>query len=153
MIKEMKTVPLVLKAEAIVNAASYQGGAVAPGELVAIFGVNCTQVLFDDIAAPFIYSLPGQASVVVPYATDGKLQTSVQYANDGLMSNAVTIPVAPSAPGIFAADSSGTGGGAILNQDNSLNTAENPATGASVVQLFATGGGAGACGAARRPLA
>src|SRR5258708_12577314 len=114
MIRALQTGPLVLKTEAIVNAASYRGGAVAPGELVAIFGVNCTQVLFDDIAAPFIYSLPGQASVVVPYSTDGKLQTSVQYANDGLMSNAVTIPVAPSAPGIFAPDSSGTRAAPIL---------------------------------------
>jgi endo-1,4-beta-xylanase len=141
MIKALQTVPLVLKAEGIVNAASYQGAPVAPGEIIAIFGVNCTQVSFDAIAAPFIYSLPGQASVVVPYETDGKPQTTVQYAFNGLMSNTVTIPIRPASPGIFAIDSSGQGPGAILNQDNSVNTTENPAAAGSVIQVFATGGG------------
>jgi endo-1,4-beta-xylanase len=141
MITTLQTVPLVLKAEAMVNAASYQGGSVSPGEVIAIFGVNCTQVSFDDIAAPFIYSLPGQASVVVPYETDGKPQTTVQYAFNGLMSNTVTIPVKPASPGIFALDASGKGAGAILNQDNSVNTTENPASAGSVIQIFATGGG------------
>jgi uncharacterized protein (TIGR03437 family) len=103
--------------------------------------VNCIQVPFDDIAAPFIYSLPGQASVVVPFETDGKPQTVIQYAFNGLMSNTVTIPVKPALPGIFAIDSSGAGAGAILNRDNSVNTTENPATAGSVIQIFATGGG------------
>jgi hypothetical protein len=35
MIKALQTIPLVLKAEGIVNAASYQGGSVSPGEIIA----------------------------------------------------------------------------------------------------------------------
>jgi uncharacterized protein (TIGR03437 family) len=44
-------------------------------------------------------------------------------------------------PGIFAANSTGRGPGAILNQDNSVNTANNPATKGQAVVLFATGEG------------
>ena len=50
--------------------------------------------------------------------------------------------VVGSLPGIFSYDSSGTGEGAILNQDNSVNSAANPAARGSVIQLYATGGGA-----------
>jgi uncharacterized protein (TIGR03437 family) len=49
--------------------------------------------------------------------------------------------VAASAPAIFAVDSSGVGQAAVLNQDNSLNGASNPAGAGSVIQIFATGGG------------
>ena len=41
-----------------------------------------------------------------------------------------------------SSDSSRTGAGAILNQDNSLNSAANPAPSGTVVQLFGTGSGA-----------
>src|SRR5580698_4631906 len=40
MISALQTVPPVLNSTAIVNAASYQGGMVAPGELVTIFQAN-----------------------------------------------------------------------------------------------------------------
>src|SRR5579872_1220256 len=40
MISAMQTVPPTLAAAAIVNAAGYQGGSVAPGELVTVFGAK-----------------------------------------------------------------------------------------------------------------
>jgi uncharacterized protein (TIGR03437 family) len=164
MIDAMQTVPPPLSPVAIVNAASYKSGAVAPGELVTLFQVNDgppnltaaqpdsnglfpsilagAQVFFDGVAAPLIYAVAGQVSAVVPYEVAGQQQTTIQYQYNGVKSNAVTVPVAPSAPAIFAADASGSGPGAILNQDNSLNSTANPATGGSVIALFATGGGA-----------
>lgn len=45
-------------------------------------------------------------------------------------------------PGLFTADASGKGQGAILNQDGSVNTPNNPAQVGSVVALFGTGEGA-----------
>jgi uncharacterized protein (TIGR03437 family) len=45
------------------------------------------------------------------------------------------VPLAAANPGVFA--------GAILNQDNSVNSAENPAEAGSVVQVFLTGLGEG----------
>jgi uncharacterized protein (TIGR03437 family) len=163
LIGALQTVPPALSANAIVSAASYQGGAVAPGELVTLFQVNYgpgtlagaqldgnglvssnlagTQVFFDGVAAPLIYAVAGQVSAVVPFEVAGKQQTVIQYQYNGVKSNTVTLPVAQSFPAIFAADATGSGPGAILNQDYSLNTTANPAPGGSVVIVFATGGG------------
>jgi endo-1,4-beta-xylanase len=163
MLNALQTVPPVLNSAAIVNAGSYIGGAVAPGELVTIFqadygpgtlvgaqldsnglvstNLSGAQVFFDGKAAPLIYALAGQVSAVVPYEVSGKQQTVVQYEYNGVMSNTVTLAVAPSAPAIFTANASGSGPGAVLNHDYSLNTAANPAAGASFVIVYATGGG------------
>ena len=57
-------------------------------------------------------------------------------------SYSVTLPVAAAMPSIFAANSAGTGQGAILNnEDLSKNSAANPADRGSVVVIFATGAG------------
>ena len=45
------------------------------------------------------------------------------------------------APGLFTADSSGSGQGAIVNQDGSINTPANPASAGSVVSIYGTGDG------------
>jgi len=163
MINTTQTVAPVLSASNIVNAASYAAGAVAPGELITIFGANLgpaalvgttldsngnvssnlsgTQVFFDGLAAPVIYSLAGQVSVVVPYEVAGKSQTVVQYSYNGVLSNTVTVPVTQAAPGIFSANASGTGPGAILNLNYTVNSASNPVAAGGVVVVFATGGG------------
>ena len=49
--------------------------------------------------------------------------------------------MAPSAPGIFSVDGSGSGQGLIINQDGTLNSAGNPAPVGSVILLYATGAG------------
>ena len=60
----------------------------------------------------------------------------------GVRSNPVTIPVLAAKPGLFTANSSGIGPGAIQNQNLSVNTASNPAQRGSIVVLYATGEGA-----------
>lgn len=55
------------------------------------------------------------------------------------VSSSWTLPVASASPAIFSQDSSGYGAAAVLNQDNSLNGAVNPAGRGSVIQIFATG--------------
>ena len=153
----------VFAAAGVVNAASFQGGPVAPGEIVTFFGSGIgpatltglrltpaglidntladTRVLFDDVAAPLIYVSASQTSAVVPYAVAGKSSTRVQIEFRSTKSGPVTLPVAASAPGIFTLESTGRGQGAILNQDGSVNSASNPAAKASVVVLFGTGEG------------
>src|SRR6202000_3193324 len=79
------------------------------------------QVLFDGNAAPLIYASATQITAIAPVALVGKSSTQVQVSYQGAMSNTMTMPVAAAAPGIFAADGSGVGAGAILNQDYSLN--------------------------------
>jgi uncharacterized protein (TIGR03437 family) len=56
-------------------------------------------------------------------------------------SASLQVPVAGTQLGLFSADSSGRGQAAILNQDNSINSAANPAKRASIVVLFGTGEG------------
>ncbi|MBI3666576.1 MAG: SBBP repeat-containing protein [Acidobacteria bacterium] len=146
-----------------VNAATFLQGPVAPGEIVTIFGtgfgpptlatlqltpdgkVNTgaggTRVLFGDFAAPIIYSVANQLSVIVPYFLARFASTQVQIEYLGTRSAPVTLPVAPSSPGIFTLNASGKGPGAILNQDYSVNSAGNPASVGSILQIFATGEG------------
>ena len=114
------------------------------------------QVLFDGTPAPLVYAVAGQVSAIVPFDVAGKQQTAVQYqynadgewfAGPSVASNTVTMPVAAAVPAIFALNASGSGPGAILNQDYSVNGASNPAAAGSVIQIFGTGGGAVAGGA------
>jgi uncharacterized protein (TIGR03437 family) len=51
------------------------------------------------------------------------------------------MPVASSAFGLSTTDASGSGQGAILNQDGTYNSKSNPAARGSVVSLFGTGEG------------
>jgi|GEM_PF-1555677 len=147
----------------VVSAASFMGGAVAPGQLVTIFGsgigpaqltgaqltaqgtvatsVAETRVLFDTRPAPLIYVSASQISAIVPYGVSGTT-TQMQVEFRGVRSNAVTLPVTATAPGLFTANSSGKGQGAILNQDGSFNSGSNAAEVGSVVVLYGTGEGA-----------
>src|SRR5262249_19199451 len=83
-------------AASVVNSASGAAGPVAPGEILVIYGSNLgpqlttlvldtdgrvastlggTQVLFDGVPAPMIYTSAGQVSCVTPYAVAGKTTT------------------------------------------------------------------------------
>jgi uncharacterized protein (TIGR03437 family) len=146
------------------SAASYASAAVAPGEIVSLFGTNMgpatavglqlanggqsitntlggVQVLFDGNPVPMIYASAKQINAIAPVGLAGKTSTVVTVTYQGMTSNAVTVPVQATAPGLFAADGSGTGGGAILNQDYSLNVRLNPAARGSVVAIYLTGAG------------
>ncbi|HUI58312.1 MAG TPA: hypothetical protein VLY04_25235 [Bryobacteraceae bacterium] len=147
----------------VVNAAGYTSGNLAPGELIDIFGTNLgpaaletaqvtnqklttnldgVQVLIDGIPAPLVFASAGQAAAVVPFEAAAGSTASIQVVNGGAASVVVTVPAAGTAPGIFTADASGKGQGAILNQDYSLNSTSNPAAPGSVVVLYMTGMGA-----------
>ena len=152
-----------ISANGIVNAASYAGGSVSPGEIVVIFGSGFgpnalvglqldgrgyvstslanTQVLFDGVAAPMIYTLAGQVSVVVPYEVSGKSTTQLQVVYQSQSSSIVSMPVSTAVPGIFTSDASGRGLGAIINQDGTVNSSSNPAPVGSYISVYATGEG------------
>jgi len=120
--------PVVL--DRVTNAADYTKDAVSPGEIVTLFGANMgpsaivtlqlknglvtselagTQVLFDGVAAPMVYTLDRQVSAVVPYGVAGKSSTKVQVMYQGNGSNTQTVTVQPATPGIFTLDASGLG--------------------------------------------
>ena len=147
----------------VVNASSYANGPIAPGELLALYGQNMgpqyltvaslnrygnigtqlsgTRVTFNGIPAPVLYTSSGAASVIVPYGIAGASSVTMQVTYQGQLSSSQTLQVTATAPGIFTADASGRGPGAILNSDYSLNTPSNPAAAGSIVIVYATGGG------------
>jgi uncharacterized protein (TIGR03437 family) len=145
----------------VTNAASFVPGPVAPGELITIFGTGLgptalaaatlnssglidttlsgTQVLFDGNPAPIIYTSAGQVAAIVPYETASDASTMLELVYMGAKSNALNLRVAPASPAVFTLDSLGQG--AILNQDSTVNSAQNGAEAGSVVSLYATGAG------------
>jgi uncharacterized protein (TIGR03437 family) len=150
------------QASSVVNAASFLPGPVAPGEIVTVFGTGFgpgplktlqltaglanttlggTRMLFDGVPAPIVYTVKNQFSAVVPYVVAGKSSTQVQVEYRGTRSSPVTLQLAPAAPAIFTLESSGRGGGAVLNQDSTVNSPSNPAPIGSIVSIFATGEG------------
>jgi uncharacterized protein (TIGR03437 family) len=100
-----------------------------------------TRVLWDGQPSPVLYAQQGQVNAVVPYGVAGKDRVQVQVEARAQKSNVLLAAVTPSAPGLFTLDASGTGQAAAVNQDNSLNSAANPAPRGSVVSLFAAGTG------------
>lgn len=154
--------PLPLfSAAGVVNAASYQGGGISPGELITIFGENLgpddpagaqigadgkvatltggTRVLFNGVAAPMLSASRRQVSCVVPSYVGDLGEALIQVELEGRQSGVAALPVRAVHPGVFSADSSGSGPGAILNQDGTLNTPANPAPQGSVISVFLTG--------------
>jgi uncharacterized protein (TIGR03437 family) len=147
----------------VVNAASFADGAIAPGELVTIFGSNLgpagltgyqanspyavtsslaeTQVLFNGVPAPLLYVSNSQIGAVAPYALAGQTTAEVVVQHNGVLSGTLTIPVRDSAPGLFTTAASGSGAAAALNEDSSINSDSNPAAQGSIVVLYGTGAG------------
>jgi uncharacterized protein (TIGR03437 family) len=153
----------IFKAGAVVNAATFQGGGIVPGEIITVFGSGIgpstlatmaldsngrvantlaeTRVLFDGVPAPLIYVSQAQTSAIVPYSVAGKNTTQVQIEFKGIGSDTVTLQVFASDPGLFTINSSGKDQGAILNENATVNSAGNPAIKGSVIVLYATGEG------------
>jgi uncharacterized protein (TIGR03437 family) len=146
-----------------VNAASYSSGTISPGEIVDIFGsglgpavaVSSTvdasgklpstlggvQVFVNGFAAPIVFVSATQVSAIVPFEIQSLAKPSVWVAYSAQTSNVLELAPAPSVPGIFTLNASGSGPAAVLNQDNSPNTSANPAAQGSIVQVFVTGEG------------
>ena len=149
----------------VVNAASFAPGAVAPGEMVSIFGAELgptepsgmqlsadnryvatrlagTRVLFDGIAAPLTYVSSKQVNAVVPLGVKGKSSTRVQVEYLGVLSPVVAMPVARTSHGVFTSSGKGQGQGAVLNwPGNTVNGAGSPASRGSLAIVYATAGG------------
>ena len=151
-----------LSPQGVVNGASFApaGNPIAPGEFLALFGsglaksqqqsplpyptgagLNGVTVLINGKPAALYFVSPGQINCIVPYATQGSTATIV-VNNGGVNSNAVTVPLAATSPGLFSTGQSGTGAGAIRHSDFSLVSASSPAVGGETVLLYLTGMGA-----------
>jgi uncharacterized protein (TIGR03437 family) len=153
----------VLSSQSVTHSATAAVGPICAGLLVTIYGSNIgpanllvnsggpdgkystslgdTRVLFDGVPGAIVYVSATQTSAIVPYNVSGKASVQVVVEYQGVASNPVTVAVASSQPGLFAADSSGSGQGAIRNEDNSVNSKDNPIQRNHIVVLYGTGGG------------
>lgn len=149
----------------LVNGASFLAGAVSPGELISIFGNNLgpspginftpdnghvdtllggVTVTFNGVAAPLIYVGALQINAIVPYevgevALGSAINVVVTYNN--IISASFAVISTGTVPGIFSANQTGNGQGAILNSNESANNESNPAPKGSTVSIYATGEG------------
>jgi uncharacterized protein (TIGR03437 family) len=153
---------------AITNAASFQQGAIAPGQMVSVFGTGLgpdtltsftppapgqplattlagVQLLFGTTAAPLIFVSATQVVGMVPFAASGtSVQVTVSF--NSATSSAVTANLATSAPGIFTLGSTGSGQGAVFNVSEPsgeylLNSETVAATKGSTIVFFGVGAG------------
>jgi uncharacterized protein (TIGR03437 family) len=139
----------------VVNAFSYAGGGVAPGELVSVFGANLgpatgiatsfdsasgklptgaggVSVTFNGVAAPLYYVRADQVNAQVPYEVAGAQQLQIAVTAAAGVTPPLTLALRATHPGLAPV---------VFNEDITLNSAGNPAAAGSIVVLFATGQG------------
>ena len=155
--------PYQQRTVAVTNGASYRLGAVAPGEVITVFGAGIgpeedaklqmeTQdrvgsalkgfrVLIDGKPAPLLFAGWSQISALAPFSLNGKDRATLTIERLGKNGPSVPLLVAPAVPGIFTAGSSGNGNGAIINEDGTVNSSARPARRGSIILIYATGGG------------
>ncbi len=85
-----------------------------------------TTVSFNGVNAPLLYVSASQINAIVPYEVASSGMAAIQVNYQGQSVASVTLPVVETAPGIFTANSSGTGGIAAMNQDGTVNSMSNP---------------------------
>lgn len=143
----------------LVNGASFASNVpVSPGSIVSLFGerlaikaiaatslplptnLEGTQVLVNDRPAPLYFVSPQQINFQFPLETLSQgTAATVVVVSSGVRSLPVIVPIIPESPGIFTASPGGTGQGAAVNEDFTLNSPENPASPGGVIQIFCTG--------------
>ncbi len=128
----------------VVNAASLLPGAVAPNEIVTIYGAGfdpaTAQVLFDNIPATIFYAGSSQINALVPSTIAPGGTTTLSIASPGAPAAAATLNAAASAPAIFTA-ANGTGQAAALDHDGTANSDNNPESRGGILVLYLTGDG------------
>jgi uncharacterized protein (TIGR03437 family) len=152
---------------AVTNAASNKAGLVSPGMLFVAYGSNFgptnllsaavdpvtgllsgtlagASILFDNIPAPLVYINGTSVAGTVPYEVSGQATTQVVMEVEGQRSAPLTVPVQPTAPGIFSINFSGTGPSVVFNDVNgavTLNSSSNPVPTGAALEIYATGEG------------
>jgi len=137
--------------------------AVAPGEIVTLFGASIgpgtaaqatpdangliekqltgTTVTFNGLAAPVLSTSSTEVVAIVPYELSGATSATVQVLYQNSVLAAGTVPVAATAPQVFNPASIGFTAGTVLNVDGSVNGPGNPAAESSTITIFVTGEG------------
>ncbi len=163
---EVHRVGLYYPAMSPENAANYLNpNVLAPGMIAAMFtlgtstqfgtagvsalslplptSLNGVQVLFNGTPVPMFYAGPNQINFQVPTGAPqtGTVEIQVVQPATGRILGDTTVVMTAALPGFFTAGATGSGDALALNQDNTVNSADNPAAQGTVIQLFGTGQG------------
>jgi uncharacterized protein (TIGR03437 family) len=142
--------------DAIVNAAGFQRGPVAPGSIVSVFGSNLaprasvaggvplptsldgSSLSVNGLPSPIFYVSPTQVNAQIPYeVSPGPATVTMSVGANALPP--VTLMIQPSAPGLFLL---GQNRAPVQNQDGSVNGPDQPAAPGSIITAYLTGQGA-----------
>jgi len=153
-------------AASVKNAASMAAGPLAPGMVVAITGSNlgdpnfpgsclnvtplpatCNEVsiLVNGSAAPIIYDSASVLTFQAPFNLSGStatVQVTSKITGQSLSSTVVTVPVAPTDPGLYTAGGTGSGTGYYLDTSALIAEYSEAVQAGDTVVLFGTGFGA-----------
>ncbi|MDX1982988.1 MAG: M12 family metallopeptidase [Bryobacteraceae bacterium] len=131
-----------LSLRGIVNEASGQPSAVAPGTRLTIYtpgiGQEDLHVRFGEIQGEIIGADLNSVSVLVPPGLPWTKLVEVIVQN-GEDRRALQVPMQPAAPGIYTVDAGGRGQIRALNEDGTLNSADAPAVRGELLRFTATG--------------
>ena len=144
----------VISPGGVVNGASFDSQALAPGSLVTVFGSSLAQssasssttplpttlanssILIAGKPAPLLFASDGQVNAVVPYGIAMNTSQQVLATRSSSISVPQSVIIAPAAPGIFTTD--GTQG-IIVDQNNKIVGPGNSATAGDAVVIYCTG--------------
>ncbi len=144
----------------IADAADFKSRAVAPGEIISLFGRQIgpaepalaqpdaqgiigpdlagVRVLANGASAPLLFASPGQINLVLPFGLTGDKAHLELYRDNRLMAE-FDVLLVPQHWGAFAAGTPISGPLAALNQNGTVNSDSNPALPGSIVSIFVTG--------------
>ena len=147
---------------AVTSAAWSDTSGISPGEIVTIWGQSLgpangalaqpangvwgtsfsgVQVFFNGNPAPIYYVSGTQLNAIVPYEVAGQTSVNVVVVYQGNASAPFPMAVAAAKPAIFTLNESGSGPGAILNHDYTVNGPGNPEARGQYVFIYGTGEG------------
>jgi uncharacterized protein (TIGR03437 family) len=152
----------------MVSAASFASSAtngISPGELLTLFGTQLgptqvatltvntsnlvdsilqgTQVTFNGVPAPMIFTATGQIAFVAPYGIANSATVDVVVSYLGIQTSKMTFKVVPANPAIFYnADSAGNKNAAIIRyNDSAIINTSTPASPGDVLEVYGEGYG------------
>jgi uncharacterized protein (TIGR03437 family) len=142
----------------VVNAATFESGPLAPGEIISIFGnqmgpeqgvmaslqpgdtlpttLGDTTLKINDVPVPLLYVSSRQINAQVPFEIAGLPSARVRLHRGSADLEGI-LPVAAASPGVFGFWDQP----AIMNEDGSLNDYSKPAAKGRPVIVYATGQG------------
>jgi uncharacterized protein (TIGR03437 family) len=103
-----------------------------------------TEVLINNNVVPLLYVSPGQINLPLSLSVPngGTVDLQVVRLSTGQVYGGAELSLNSASPALFTIGGSGTGQVAALNEDNTINSATNPALRWHVITLFGTGQGA-----------